>query len=63
MSRMMKLIAGGVGATLAIGLWVLAYAVIPILGIWSVNVLFGAGIVLTFKTWLAMFVLLAIVSA
>jgi hypothetical protein len=34
-----------------------AYLISPILFIWSVNTLFGCGIALNFKTWLAGFIL------
>lgn len=35
---------------------------VPILIIWALNTLFGQGIALTFKTWLAAFILGALVK-
>ena len=38
----------------------LAYAIIPFLIIWSLNTLFGLGIVYEFESWLAMMILVGI---
>jgi hypothetical protein len=45
---------------IGIALIFLAYLIIPILAIWSFNTLFETGITLTFKHWLAGFVLIMI---
>ena len=34
----------------------------PLLGVWSLNVLFGLGIAYTFKTWLASFILISLLT-
>jgi hypothetical protein len=39
---------------------VIIAAVVPVLFIWSINTLFNTGILLTFKTWLAGFILIQI---
>ena len=55
---MTKAIAIAVVSCLVIALII----VLPILAFWSLDVLFDYQIELTFKTWLAMFVLLALVG-
>ncbi len=59
MAKETELTAGDVISSL---LNVVAYIISPILLIWAVNTLFGCGIPMSFKTWLAGFVLIMLLK-
>ena len=56
-----KMVDLGRYGLIAVLLQVVPYIVSPFLFIWAVNTLFGSGIPITFKTWLAVFTIIVLV--
>ncbi len=59
----MALSIKGLSGSSMIALWLALSIIVPVLAIWSLNTLFMVDIELNFKTWFAMWTILAILKS